>query len=154
MNPQDDRQELASNAPGFQVSAVSIPQLVGDVYESAPVVERTRLLEYLMQPLGVLSLAVVANGIFSKIRFRSGWPELHIRPEEAQYVRVNDVVALVDYVQQASSEAIDGLIQLMSTPSAMAGSAAAALLVSVLVQRARSRRAAGADDAGDLVTPS
>lgn len=51
----------------------SIPQLVGAAYGAAPPEVRARMLEHLMRPLGVLSLAAVARGAFAKIRFRSGW---------------------------------------------------------------------------------
>jgi len=118
---------------------VSVPHLVGRVYASAPVAERSRLLEHLMRPLGVLSMAVVANGIFSKLRFLGGWPELHIRPEDAEGIRAEDVVALVDYVQQASSDVMYGLVQLVSDSPVMSTTAAAAVLTAVLLKRFRTR---------------
>ena len=46
MNPND--------APELPSSEISIAQLVGQVYESAPPAERSRLLEHLLRPLGVL----------------------------------------------------------------------------------------------------
>jgi hypothetical protein len=120
-------------------AAVSVPHLVGRVYASAPVAERSRLLEHLMRPLGVLSMAVVANGIFSKLRFLGGWPELHIRPEDAEVIRAEDVVALVDYVQQASSDVMYGLVQLVSDSPVMSTTAAATVLTAVLLKRFRTR---------------
>lgn len=126
--------------PRFQVSDVSIAQLVGQVYESAPTAERKRLLEHLLRPLGVLSLVAVANGIFAKIRFRSGWPDINIQTEEALNVQTNDVVTLVNYVQQVSVHAVDGLAEMLAASPVMTGSAAAALLITALVQRARNRR--------------
>jgi hypothetical protein len=136
----NSHREGHDDSSGEPVSDISIPRLVGQVYQAAPPIERARMLEHLIRPLGVLSLAVVANGVFSKIRFLSGWPDLRIRPEQAEVVRADDVVALVDYVQQASTEVIDGLAQLVSASPVMTGSAAATLLIAVLVQRARSRR--------------
>lgn len=134
---------------GGQVSEISIAQLVGQVYESAPTAERKRLLEHLLRPLGVLSLVAVANGIFAKIRFRSGWPDIHIPTEEALNVQTHDVVTLVDYVQQVSVHAVDGLADMLAQSPVMTGSAAAALLITALVQRARNRRAddSASDDA-------
>ncbi len=124
-----------------QVSEISIAQLVGQVYEAAPPVERSRLLEYLLRPLGVLALVSVANGIFANIRFRSGWPELHVRTEDVRNVRAGDVIALVNHVQQVSLHAVDGLAGMLAASPGMTGSAAAALLITVLMQRARNRRA-------------
>jgi hypothetical protein len=95
----------------------------------------------LLKPLGVLSVVAVANGIFANIRFRSGWSDLNVRLEDAQQVQPSDVITLVNYVQQVSLQAVDGLADLLAASPVLTGSAAAALLVSLLVQRARNRRA-------------
>lgn len=141
MNPNKTTEDLPSEEMTCQVSEISIAQLVGQVYESAPPAERSRLLEHLLRPLGVLSLVAVANGIFASIRFRSGWPDIHIRPEDAQNVEASDVITLVNHVQQVSFHAVDGLATMLATSPVLTGSAAAAMLMTVLVQRARSRRA-------------
>lgn len=119
----------------------ALAQLVAEVYETAPPAERSRLLEHLLRPLGVLALVVIADGIFAKIRFRSGWPDLRVRFEDAQHVRASHVVALVERVQQVSVESLDGLVQLLLASPMMASSAAAVLLVSALLQRAGNRGA-------------
>jgi hypothetical protein len=146
MNPNDAPELPSSEKMGCQMSEISIAQLVGQVYESAPPAERSRLLEHLLRPLGVLSLVAVANGIFAKIRFRSGWPELHVRTEDAQNVRASDVITLVNHVQQVSFQAIEGLVNMLASSSAMTGSAAVVLLMTVLLQRARTRQAGGVGD--------
>lgn len=79
--------------PACQTSEITIGQLVGQVYEAAPPAERGRLLEHLMRPLGVLAMVVIANGIFAKIRFRSGWPEAHVRLEDVNQVQAGDITA-------------------------------------------------------------
>jgi hypothetical protein len=127
--------------PGCVASEISLAQLVGQVYEAAPPVERGRLLEFLMRPLGVLSLVAIANGIFAKIRFHSGWPEVHVPLDDVDRVQAGDITALVDRVQMVSTDAIDGLAGIVSASPVLAGSAAAALLVAMLVQRAGARRA-------------
>jgi hypothetical protein len=132
-------QGLADEA-GSRARNAAIPQLVAEVYEAATAVERSRLIAQLLRPLGALSLVAVADGIFAKIRFRSGWQDLNIRLEDLQNVRASHVVALVDHAQQVSVEAVDGLAQLLTASPLLSGSAAAVLLVSALVQRARSRQ--------------
>jgi hypothetical protein len=97
-----------------------LTRLVGQVYETAPPATRSLLLERLLQPMGVLSLVSVANGIFARIRFHSDWPQFHVRVEDAQKVRASEVVALADYVLQASSEAINGLSEVISTSPLLA----------------------------------
>lgn len=117
-----------------------IPELVAQVYETAPPALRGRLLEQLLKPLGVLALVAVANGIFAKIRFQSGWPDVHVRLEDAQRVQPSDVIALVDRVQQVNVEALDGLARMLAASPVLSGSAAAAMLITLLMQPARGRR--------------
>jgi hypothetical protein len=131
MNPDSSPEPIPANIP--------IPQLIGQVYELAPATVRGRILEHLLRPLGVLSLLVVANGIFAKIRFRTGWQDMGVHLEDVQNVQVSDVIALVDRVQLVSVESVDSLAQIIRASPVMAGSAAAALLVTALVQRARAR---------------
>jgi hypothetical protein len=126
---------------GVPVSEAAIAQLVGQVYEIAPPAERSRLLEHLMKPLGVLALVAVANGIFANIRFRSGWPDIHVRVEDAQKVQVDDVITLVNFAQQVSVKAVDGLADILAASPGITSSATAALLITLLVQRSRTRRA-------------
>lgn len=144
--PREPHLAASGDLPGA-TTEVSVPHLVGKVYASAPMAERSRLLEHLMRPLGVLSMAVVANGIFSKLRFLGGWPDLRVRPEDAEAIRAEDVVALVDYVQQASSDVMYGLVQLVSDSPAMSTTAAAAVLTAVLLKRFRARPVSTDDSA-------
>ena len=118
----------------------SIPQLVAQVYETAPPDLRKRLLEQLLRPLGVLSLVAVANGIFAKIWWRSGLTDATVGLEDAQNVQASDVAALVDRVQQVSMESVDGLARVLTASHMVTGSAAAALLVTILMRRIHNRR--------------
>jgi hypothetical protein len=136
---------MSSSAPtpsipperGWQPPDLALAHLVAQVYEDAPPEARGQLLEYLLKSMGVVSLLAIADGIFAKIRFRSGWPELHIQLEDIQNVRPSDVAALVDHACHMSVEAIDGLTRMLAVSPAMAGSAAAAMLVTMLLRRAR-----------------
>ncbi|NDP48982.1 MAG: hypothetical protein GZ085_11485 [Sulfuriferula multivorans] len=123
-----------------------ISRLVGEVYEVAPAVERSRLLTHLLKPLGVLSIVAVANGIFSKVRFNNGWTNLDIRPEDVENVRAIDVVTLVNYVQQVSISAVDGLAQVLAASPVMTGSAVTAVLITILASRSRNRPTFEEDD--------
>ena len=111
---------------GCHTTEEVVAELVGQVYETAPAVERGHILEQLLRPLGVLSVFGVAHGIFANIRFKGGRPELHVLPEDLFNVCANDVIALVNHVQQVSVETVDGLAQMLSASPLMAGSAAAA----------------------------
>jgi hypothetical protein len=132
--------EESLEGPAFP-SDTAIARLVGEVYEGAAPAERGRLLEQLLQPLGVLSLFAVAGGLFAKLRLRAGWEAMHIRLDDLAQVRASDVAALVEHVQQVSIDVVDGLSSTLASAPLVAGSAAA-LLAAILVQRARARAAA------------
>lgn len=134
----DDRSDAAS--ADSHAAQVGIPQLVGRIYDAAPMAERRRILEHLLRPLGALAVVGVCNGIFTKIWFRNGWSDLRIRAEDAQSVQGIDVIALVDYVQQASVDTIGGLASMLAASPMIVQSAATAMLVSILMRRLQSRR--------------
>ncbi len=150
MNPHQSTVLDAPSAPDTPMTESNIAQLVGEVYAAAPPAERRRLLAHLIKPLGILSLMAVANGIFASIRFRSGLADMAVPLEDVQNVQVGDVITLATRVQQVSLQALDGLTQVVSNSPALMGSAAAAVLLTVLVQRARNRHAIEADDEAGL----
>jgi hypothetical protein len=125
-----------------QEANLPIPELIGQAYAAAPPALQSRMLAHLLRPLGVLSLIAVANGIFANIRLRGNWHDLHVPLEEAQQVHPNDIIALADHVQQVSVEAVNNLAHLLATLPTMATSAAAALLITVLLKRIREPRSA------------
>lgn len=140
MDSHDNRATTSSSVADCHAPDITIPELVGKIYDVAPTNERCRMLEHLIKPLGALALVGVCNGIFTKIWFRSGWNNLHIQPEDAQVVQAIDVISLARYVQQANAEVIDGLASMLTTSPMIACSAAAAMLVTVLVRRIKPRR--------------
>jgi hypothetical protein len=123
-----------------------LTQLVVTAFESASPVVRRHLLERLLRPLGLLSLAAVAGGIFAKIRLRGNWQDMQVQIEDVQNVSPNDLIALVDHVQQVSVEAVTGVAQVIAASPWMAGSAVAAVLVTVLLRHSRVGRSESDDD--------
>jgi hypothetical protein len=140
MNPNTTQAYPTLGEVAYLPTELPIPHLVAQVFEAAPPAVRVSLLEQLLQPLGALSLVVVANGIFAKIRFSSGWPDMHLRIEDVQKVQAQDIVALVERVQMVSVSSVDGLAKMLTASPVATSSAAAALLITVLMQRARTRR--------------
>lgn len=114
-----------------------VPALLARVYAEAPAPLKSRLLEQLLKPLGLLSLAAVCNGAFANLAFSKDWSVLRIRPEVAQSVDTEQVTVLAHYVQQVSWQAITGLSQVITTSPVLQGSVAASALVAVLIQRVR-----------------
>jgi hypothetical protein len=117
----------------------TIPQLVGRIYEAAPLAEKIHLLEHLLRPLGALSMVGIANGAFARIWLRSAGRVPLVRAEDVRTAVGNDVAALVAYVQQFSVQTICGLTQIVAASPALAGSAVAALLLTALLKRSRGR---------------
>jgi hypothetical protein len=150
MNPHGSSKAVSPSLAGYDApnTDITIPELVGKIYDASPTTERCLMLDYLIKPLGVLALVGVSNGIFTKIWFRNGWHNFHIRPEDAQAVQVIDVISLVDYVQQCSVETINGLASLLTTSPMFVYSAGVAILVTALVQRTQTHRQTGPRDIG------
>ncbi|MEY2860480.1 MAG: hypothetical protein RLZ68_1100 [Pseudomonadota bacterium] len=116
-----------------------LPELVAKVYAAAPDADRGRLLEHLLKPLGLLSLAGVANGAFARLAANSGWSGLQLNADDVQRIGRHEVIALVSHVQQVSTHAIDGLGQVISASPVLAGTAATGLLLSLLRKQATQR---------------
>ncbi len=146
VSPIPPRYDGAVRRAGSLGVAQSIPQLIGDLYCSVGPQMRVKLLEHLMRPLGVLSLAAVANGVFAKIRFRSRRPDLKIRADDVAGVKRDDVVSLADHVQQVDEDVIDGLASLLRDWPAAHQNQAAAMLIQLLYHK--SSYASSADASG------
>ena len=124
-------------APDF--AAQPVPELVARLYADAPPAEKSRLMEPLLRPLGLLSLFALADGAFARIWLRNGATELRVSPDDAQAISAAHVADLVGYLEQASVESLDGLCQVIGASPLLAGSASAVLVVLVL-RRLRARR--------------
>jgi hypothetical protein len=114
--------------------------LVGAAYDASPLTVRKSLLELLIRSVGVLGLITVAGGVFANIRLRGGWPNVLVNLDDLQLIKKSDVVALVDYVQQVSAEAIVDLVQLLVNHPALTGSGAVAVLATIMLRRFPDRR--------------
>lgn len=131
---------LSAPAPsGVGAPKSSVPELIGQVYESAPPNLRARMLEHLIRPLGILSLIAVADGVFASIRLRNPSVSPKVLIEDTSNIEPSDVVKLADWVQQVSVEAFGSLANLISTSSVLTRSTVAAVLLTLLVQHTRRR---------------
>jgi len=137
------KQSMSSHTPiddaPRDLAAQPVPELVARLYADAPPAEKSRLLEPLLRPLGLLSLFALADGAFARIWLRNGASELRVSPDDAQAISAAHVADLVGYLEQASVEALDGLCQVIGASPLLAGSASAVLVVLVL-RRLRARR--------------
>jgi hypothetical protein len=134
--------EPAPTADPAPARTEDVAVLVATVFEAAPPPERKRLLELLIRPLGLLSLAVVANGIFAKMGLRSNWTSISVQADDVSSVQRDDVMALALHVQQISSHAFDGMRTVLTNSPTLMGSTAAVLLLTLLTQEYKRRSAA------------
>jgi len=116
-----------------------LPQLVAQVYAEATPALRGHLLLQLLKPLSLLSLAAVANGLFARLTLADGWTSRQLSNEDVSRVDSSDVVALVAHVQQVSVQAVESLAKIISSSPVLAGSAAAAMLLTLLAKQRRNR---------------
>ncbi|HEX8884480.1 MAG TPA: hypothetical protein VF797_08335 [Noviherbaspirillum sp.] len=129
----------AAKVPAKDLAARPVSELVARLYGDAPPAEKSRLLEPLLRPLGLLALFALADGAFARIWLRNGASELRVSPDDAQAISADQIADLVRYLEQASVGALDGLCQVIGASPLLAGSASAVLVVLVL-RRLRSRR--------------
>ena len=143
--PHEDRPSLpASAAPATGTLPEAhptdlLPALVARVYAESPPAVRGRLLEHLLRPLSLLSLAAVANGVFAQLTMSDGWVQRKVSMDDAQRVDTGDVMALVHHVQQVSVQAVESLAKVVSASPVLASSAAAAMLLTLLAKQRRAR---------------
>lgn len=139
MTNQSMSSNTATNDAAQDQAAQPVPELVARLYADAPPAEKSRLLEPLLRPLGLLSLFALADGAFARIWLRNGASELGVSPDDAQAISPAHIADLVGYLEQASVEALDGLCQVIGASPLLAGSASAVLVLLVL-RRLRARR--------------
>ena len=114
MNPDDPFERVPTDTPDMAVAVIPLADSIAEVYESAPPAVRNwmlnhvvvvafksapplvrkHLLERLIRPLGLLSLAAVAGGVFAQIRLRSGWENLQVQIDDVQSVNTRDLMPL------------------------------------------------------------
>ena len=126
---------VTAESPEEQGKALSL--LIGQVYESASPPLKARLLQRMIAPLGVLAAVAVAHGAFARLKLQTGWHDLQSLAPELQKISADDVVALADRVQLVGTDALLLLADVIGKSPVLASSAAAALLMTLLIRKAQ-----------------
>lgn len=126
---------VTAESPEEQGKALSL--LIGQVYESASPPLKARLLQRMIAPLGVLAAVAVAHGAFARLKLQTGWHDLQSLAPELQKISADDVVALADRVQLVGTDALLRLADVIGKSPVLASSAAAALLMTLLIRKAQ-----------------
>lgn len=126
-----------SSEPGAKRRMLNL--LVGRAYDVAPPGIRKSLLEQLTRPLGVLGMMSVAGGTFARFRFQGHRHNDTLHLDDLNAVRNSDVIALVDHVQQVSTEALVNAVKMLSLAPALNNSGAVSVLTSLVLKRSNDR---------------
>jgi hypothetical protein len=108
-----DSQAVSDHAP-------DLAPRVAAMVMAAPPLQRERLLNALLRPLGPLALVSVAAGAFAGLLPSDRWRAAHASREQAMRVDATQVLALVVYVEQKSPEVLLGMAMAPVQEAAMA----------------------------------
>jgi hypothetical protein len=123
--------------------STAIPELVSEVYRSAPAPLRTQLLECLLAPVGPLAIVTISAGAFAHLLYRLRLHGVPVTLDDAANVKPDNVFELARYVAQASPDTIQRIGALISSsPIAVATVAGTALLAALGAWRRLARDSA------------
>jgi len=119
-------------------SMYKIPELISAVYETAPAPLRTKLLEYLLRPVGPLALVAIATGAFGHLLYRLRRDAMPISLDDAARITSGHVLQLARYVEQCSPHVLLRIGSLIAAnPIGVATIGGSALLIALTAWRRR-----------------
>jgi len=119
-------------------STYNIPELISAVYETAPASVRTKLLEYLLRPVGPLALVAIATGAFGHLLYRLRRDAMPISLDDAARITSGHVLQLARYVEQCSPHVLLRIGSLIgANPIGVATIGGSALLIALSAWRRR-----------------
>jgi hypothetical protein len=128
----------ASVPPRTAHQGLPIPELVAEVYRSARLRQRARLLEHLLRPVGPLGLVAIAAGAFGTILQRGGYRQLAVVPEDAARISPDHMRELAQYLEQAYPESLLQIAPILAdNASGVAAGVAVTLLLALQAWRRR-----------------
>jgi hypothetical protein len=106
----------------------SLSVVVANVFTRLRLVERVRLLQVLLRPVGPMALAVLGGGAFAKYVAYARWPHLSVSLDDAARVTFSQVHELVRYLEQSNPVALQQVLAVFmrdtTTVAALGGSVA------------------------------
>ena len=115
-----------------------IPKLISAVYETAPAPLRTKLLEYLLRPVGPLALVAIAAGAFGHLLYRLRRDAMPISLCDMARITPGHVLELTRYVEQCSPHVLLRIGSLIAAnPVGIATISGSALLIALIAWRRR-----------------
>ncbi|SPE19950.1 hypothetical protein SBBP1_1090003 [Burkholderiales bacterium] len=127
------------NAWTAGTSAQRIPELVSEIYDEAPAPVRTKLLEYLLRPVGPLALVTIATGAFAHLLHRLTRDATPISSDDAARITSDHVLELACYVEQCSPHALERIGSLIADSQMGVATMSGSALLLALGARSTSR---------------
>jgi hypothetical protein len=119
-------------------STYDIPGLISAVYETAPAPLRTKLLEYLLRPVGPLALVAIAAGAFGHLLYRLRRDAMPISLDDVARITPGHVLELTRYVEQCSPHVLLRIGSLLAAnPVGIATISGSVLLIALTAWRRR-----------------
>ncbi len=122
------------------VDLVEPVTLVTQIYRDAPTEIQGKILNTAIKPLGILSLAAVANGKFFRAAFQNPYTPPTIALDQISAVSIDDVSTLLDISYQISAEVFDGLTHVILASPDIATTVSGLLLIAWIAKRKKHRR--------------
>lgn len=120
--------ESAVPASGTQ----SLSVVVANAFTRLRLIERVRLLQGLLRPVGPMALAVLGGGVFAKYVAHARWPHLSVSLDDAAHVTFSQVHELVRYLEQSNPVVLQQVLVVFArdttTVAALGGSVAAMVM--------------------------
>ena len=145
LEPDDLPKTGARSAPGTGIQPRAA-RLVSRLYRAAGTPLRSRIIAYLVRPLGSLGLAGVASGAFAGLLSRGAEASAGVAIGDLAQYSTDQIFELARFVEQASPDALAQLAGFL-TDNPVAVSAFSAAVAMLLVRSVRGLRAKSADAA-------
>jgi hypothetical protein len=125
-----DRAQQRDEPRGRMLSR--IPELIAEVYRTAALPLRAKLLECLLQPVGPLGLVAIAAGTFGELLRRGNYARLTVSLEDASRISADQMLELARYVQQCNPETFQQITSVLAdSPVGFAGLGGSVLLIAL-----------------------
>jgi len=130
-SPQESRPAVPEReAPPSATQSLSV--VVANAFTRLRMVERVRLLQGLLRPVGPMALAVLGGGVFAKYVAYARWPHLSVSLDDAARVTFSQVHELVRYLEQSNPVVLQQVLAVFArdatTVAALGGSVAALVM--------------------------
>lgn len=130
-SPQKPLPVVAEGAPPpSETQPISV--VVANAFTRLRMVERVRLLQGLLRPVGPMALAVIGGGAFAKYVAYARWTHLSVSLDDAARVTFSQVYELVRYLEQSNPVVLQQVLAVLArdaTSVAALGGSVAALMM-------------------------